>query len=34
MGTNRAVVAGSVAVLSLDYFLSDILLRVLPAVQK
>ena len=34
IGTNRAVVAGSVAVLSLDYFLSDILLKVLPAVSK
>ncbi len=34
IGTNRAVVAGSVAVLSLDYFLSDILLKVLPAAPK
>jgi phospholipid/cholesterol/gamma-HCH transport system permease protein len=34
IGTNRAVVAGSVAVLSLDYFLSEILLKVLPAAPK
>ncbi len=33
MGTTRAVVAGSVAVLVLDYFLSQLLLAILPQVQ-
>lgn len=33
IGTNRAVVAGSVAVLSVDYFLTEILLAVLPPVK-
>ena len=32
IGTNRAVVAGSVAVLVLDYFATEILLQVLPPV--
>jgi ABC-type transporter Mla maintaining outer membrane lipid asymmetry permease subunit MlaE len=30
MGTTRTVVRGSVAVLTLDYFLTDILLQLLP----
>jgi phospholipid/cholesterol/gamma-HCH transport system permease protein len=30
LGTTRAVVAGSVAVLVLDYFATDVLLAVLP----
>ena len=34
LATTRAVVIGSVTVIALDYFLSDVLLAILPQVEQ